>query len=340
MGRTLRLGIAAAALVVVLGVVLAASPPPAAAQTVRLLGTLGFGGTPATLVELDPDTGAIIGEIGPVGYVVNGLTYDETTGKLYGGTSYTDSSFTGLIEIDMTTGAGTPIGPMYYGPENYYAITNLTVNSAGDMFGWTEWSDFYYDSLVRVDKTTGIAKFVGGSYVGTWSNGLSFDNGDVLYMVNGDGSIYEVNPDTGEVSYLGGFGTQAHHGDFHPITNQYFGLSTTSTPRILLACDVKEQGCKELGDVKDLHTLAFVAEQEEPPTETPLPTPTFTPTPTDPPGPPSSVGGFAVGDIAQERAPALADAGDRPSWLAAVALAAAVAAAVAFGGARWRRRDG
>ena len=80
--------------------------------TVILYGTMGYGSQfgPSTLYELDPETGDIIREIGRVGYTVNGLAYDATNGTLYGSTSVNDPSWTGLIEIDTSTGAGTPIG--------------------------------------------------------------------------------------------------------------------------------------------------------------------------------------------------------------------------------------
>ena len=88
-----------------------------------LLGTTGacfnaFPGGPctqtSTLVQLDPQTGALIREIGPVGYTVNGLAWDCTAGNCKAGTLYAttavgDVSFHGLITIDPNTGAGTPV---------------------------------------------------------------------------------------------------------------------------------------------------------------------------------------------------------------------------------------
>lgn len=45
---------------------------------VTLYGTIGAGRTPSTLVRLDPATGSVTQTIGPVGYVVNGLTFDTS----------------------------------------------------------------------------------------------------------------------------------------------------------------------------------------------------------------------------------------------------------------------
>ena len=63
----------------------------------------------STLVQLDPGTGALIKTIGPVGFVVNGLAWDSTSGKLYATTPVGDQHFHGLITIDPRTGAGTPV---------------------------------------------------------------------------------------------------------------------------------------------------------------------------------------------------------------------------------------
>src|SRR6476620_6504512 len=83
-----------------------------------LLGTTGacfnaFPGGPctqtSTLVQIDPQTGALIRTIGPVGYTVNGLAWDCTAGNCKSGTLYAttavgDVSFHGLITIDPNTG--------------------------------------------------------------------------------------------------------------------------------------------------------------------------------------------------------------------------------------------
>ena len=234
---------------------LAAVAAPAPAQ-VRLFGTTGYGGgSSSTLVELDPATGALVATIGPVGYLVNGLDYDPTSGVLYGGTSYNESNFNGLIQISMTTGAGTPVGANYWGRGDRLAITNITVNSAGAMYGWSEWCD----CLVSIDKATGVATDVGGSGVSTYEYGLSFNSTDVLYLVNGDGSFYTVDTGSGAATYHGSVGQTAHHGDFHPVSDLYYGLTWTyGSPRTLLVCTLAGGSCSALAEVGALHTLAFV----------------------------------------------------------------------------------
>jgi len=232
----------------------------------KLYGTTGTGITvgDSTLIELDPTTGSLVSTIGPVGYRVNGLAYDPTSGKLYGGTSLQDPSYNGLIEIDMTTGAGTPVGVHGWGlAGGATAVTNITINSAGDMFGW--W-DPEQDDLVSIDKSTGIATLVGDSGIYTSTYGLAFDNSDTLYLVNPYGDTYTVDTTTGVASNLGNVtGIQyAHHGDFDPETNLYYGISPTWNPRSIHIIDISALSVTStLTTVDDLHTLAFVPEITE-----------------------------------------------------------------------------
>ena len=175
-----------------------------------LLGTLGRGGSASTLVELDPLSGTVTRVIGSVGYSVNGLEYDAFSGILYGTVSQNDSTAPShLIEIDMNTGAGTPIGT----GAGVGTLVNLTSDSMGHLYAWTE-SD---DDLVSIDPVTGLGSVVGESGLSTATHGLAFDAADRLYFVNDDGNFYLVDPDTGATSYQFGLGQTAHHGDFDQI---------------------------------------------------------------------------------------------------------------------------
>ncbi|NIO33178.1 MAG: hypothetical protein GTN75_15485 [Gemmatimonadetes bacterium] len=226
--------------------------------------------TPETfsfLVELDPTTGETVSTIGPVGYAVNGLEYDATTGRLYGSTSAWDPSHVGLIEIDPYTGAGTPVGAQRWGfpGDGEIAITNITVNSQGQMFGWWEFGlleqEIVEDDLVSIDKATGTATRVGDSGVGSFMNGLDFDASDVLYMVNVDGPVYTVDPVTGAATFTGRIGTNAHHGDFDPASNLYYGISgyPPSAVQALVVADLSTNTVMARLDLLDdnIHTVTF-----------------------------------------------------------------------------------
>ncbi len=219
--------------------------------------TIDVNGTISQLVEINPSTGALMNTIGSVGYAVNGLTYDITTGKLYGSTSFNDPTYNGLIEINMTTGAGTPVGTSGWGFGGTNAVTNITVNSTGSMFGWLEGDD----DLVSINKATGIATLVGDSGLSTQTNGLSFNSSDVLYMVNWGGNVYIVNTSTGAVTYINTIGVTAHHGDFNPANGLWYGIDTNSAQsdsRSLVLANFSTWGTTTLPTVDRLHTLQFV----------------------------------------------------------------------------------
>jgi hypothetical protein len=230
------------------------APTPA---PVRLLGTT----VPpdSVLVELDATTGEFVKTIGTVGYGVNGLEYDARRGKLYGTTTNWDGRSTsggaeplrfpsGLISIDMKTGAGTPIGS-----SNSDNITNLTVNKAGQLYSWTETTD----DLVTL-STTGVATVVGDSGLDTGSHGLAFDNSDHLWFFNYDWEVYAMDLATGVASTVGSITDDAHHGDFHPRTGKYWGLDW-STPRNLnvVSMDPLEITTTLATGVDELHVITF-----------------------------------------------------------------------------------
>ncbi|MGE5102380.1 MAG: hypothetical protein ACM3SX_20535 [Deltaproteobacteria bacterium] len=177
------------------------------------------------LVELNPETGAVIDYIGEVGYRVNGLAFDPTSGKLYGGTSPRDPNFIGLIEIDITTGAGTRVGT---GWSNVSHVAAITVNPGGQMYGWTEDGD----DLVSINKTTGVATIVGDSGIGTGDHGLSFNSAGELYLVLYRGLAYRVDTSTGSATLADTFYdyTDAHHGKFDWLTDLFYTISWSAVP--------------------------------------------------------------------------------------------------------------
>jgi LPXTG-site transpeptidase (sortase) family protein len=215
----------------------------------------------STLVTIDPDTGALISTIGPVGYFLNGLDYDPVSGLLYGSTSTQSPVFpNGLITINMTTGAGTPVGAGF----GFGSVTNIRANPAGALFGW--W-DPAADDLVSINSTTGVATLVGESGISTGIYGMSFDASGVLYFINVGGSIYTINTTTGAATDTGisvAGGGDAHHGDFRPSTGMYVGIDSNSTrgappqPKNLRVINVSTGAVvATLPTVNGLHTLTF-----------------------------------------------------------------------------------
>lgn len=245
----------------------------AGAQT--MYGTIHNGSSPSTFVELDPTTGAQIASIGSVGYAVNGMAWDATTGTLFATTATSDGSFpSGLITIDPATGAGTPVG------SGAGILVNVpTVNAAGDLFGWTEDTD----DLVLWDKAAGTVTVVGDAALSTLAQGLDFDAAGSLYLVNGgdfgkgkqttDAEVYLIDSATGVPTYLGPVGplpyAVAHHGKFNPVDGYYYGIDrrpqNASTGYQLVRINVATQTIVGfLPTVDNLHTIVYAAAAQPP----------------------------------------------------------------------------
>jgi hypothetical protein len=260
-----------------------------------LLGTLGAcdnatpGGpctTTSTLVMLDPDTGALLKTIGPVGYTVNGLAWDQRSRRLYATTALGDQKFHGLITINPFTGAGKPVNPnlvnfgLSVDPGTAGSpIHSNTIDSNGDMVGWYDEKPGpgVTDTFVRINKHTGVATEFNNTGIDTANNGLSFQsfagfnilwNIDTTRVTGGvtTQTAYIINPANGKP--LGSTQlsppTPAALGDFNPETNLYYGLNfdgSAPVPRqtFMVVVDPFKGTVTTLGQtVDDLHVIAFV----------------------------------------------------------------------------------
>lgn len=287
-----RLSILAA----ILAATVLAFVPQASAQTLPpgapiLLGTTGAcnnvrqGGPctqTSTLVQIDPSTGSLVAVIGPVGFTVNGLAWDPTTDTLYATTAVGDTSFHGLITIDPTTGAGTPVsaGVVNYGlaPDPRFVgspIHSLTIDSNGRLAAW--YDEFppplgVTDTFVTIDKSTGIATEFENTGINTSANGLAFAKHDLLWNIDApktqpDGTVtqtaYLLDPSNGTMLDARDVSPpiQAALGDFDPVGNKYYGLNFVgfSSETALIVIDLKKGTVTAVGQTVDnLHTLAFV----------------------------------------------------------------------------------
>jgi hypothetical protein len=250
-----------------------------------LVGTTGdcnnaFPGGPctqtSTLVLLDANTGQLIRTIGPVGFTVNGLSWDSTTRTLYATTALGDTRFHGLITIDRT-GKGTPVNPLVHnfgieGPD--VPVHGVAVDVFGHMVAMypvppvgptTDTSDTY----VRINQNTGVATEFPNTGTTTFRNGISFGEFNVLWNIDGPIAgqqfAFLLNPFNG----LPGFQqplnppTIAALGDFHPVSHLYYGLNFTAFDPTgatsITVIDVPNGTVTTLGPtVPHLHTLAFV----------------------------------------------------------------------------------
>jgi hypothetical protein len=232
-----------------------------ASADLLLYGTTSNGdsGT-STLVTIDPSDGEVSDPIGSgVGYLVNGMAWDYSTQSLYASTSTNDPTFTGLIVINRGTGVGTAVGTADWGQGAGFSVSNITIDSDGNMVGWADNTN----QLVAIDKETGeITQFTDTS-VSAVDFGLSYAKHNLLYLVNnGDnGELYVFVDDTQDFTQGPSVGYEARQGDFHPTNNLYYGIDHTGTDtRSLVTIYVagEEDNFRETFDTGDrLHTLAF-----------------------------------------------------------------------------------
>jgi hypothetical protein len=258
-----------------------------------LLGTTGAcnnanqGGpctTKSTLVQLNPHTGALIRTIGPVGFTVNGLAWDRTSGKLYASTAIGDVTFHGLITINPFTGAGKPVNKqatnfgLALGPNGEESpVHSITIDPFGHMVGW--YDEFpvagggpVTDTYVRINQHTGVATEFPNTGLDTANNGVSFGEFNLLWNIDTvrrqpDNTLtqfaYILNPFDGKPlqSIPLSPPTPAALGDFHPGTNFYYGLNFNggNPATSIVVVDPINGTVTPLGPTVDfLHTLAFI----------------------------------------------------------------------------------
>lgn len=276
-------------------VILGAGVQPASAAKLPILyGTTGacnnnFPGGPctqtSTLVQLNPLTGALIREIGPVGFTVNGLTWDRKSKKLYATTAIGDVAFHGLITINTTSGAGTPVDSSVHnfglaGSDS--PIHSITIDSRGNMAGWYDERPAagVTDTFVKIDKTSGVATEFPNTGIDTSQNGVSFDEDNFLWNIDSTrraapGSpltqtAYRLDPATGKplLSISLTPPTDAALGDFSPVNDLYYGINfepfNPAAPTFIVVVNLNDGTVTTLGQtVNNLHTLAFAKDKKD-----------------------------------------------------------------------------
>ncbi len=232
-----------------------------ASADLKLYGTTSNGdsGT-STLVEIDPQNGDLLETIGSgVGYLVNGMAWDYRTQRLYASTSTNDPTFTGLIVINRGTGVGEAVGPSDWGQGAGFSISNITIDSDGNMVGWADNTN----QLVEIDKETGEITTFTDTSVSAVNFGLSYDRYNLLYLVNnGDsGDLYVFVDNDQDFTEGPSVGYESRQGDFHPTSNLYYGIDHDGTDTrylVSIYMDVLIDNFSESHQTVDqLHTLAF-----------------------------------------------------------------------------------
>ena len=198
--RGRMLGLVGAFSLLLAQLVFSAGPAPAQVPAPVLYGADGGNfEEESSLYKVNPATGAKTETIGDIGFAVTGLAFDPTTGDLYGVTASGDASGVGfLIKIDVQTGQGTAIGPVFSDCDS--PVQDITFTTTGQLFGWTK-NCAGDDRLVQINKATGKGTALGASGLASSDgNGLSADPDDnTLWLTPDDaaGDYGTVNATTG-----------------------------------------------------------------------------------------------------------------------------------------------
>jgi hypothetical protein len=228
----------------------------------------------STLVQLN-SKGKLIKVVGPVGFTVNGLAWDNQSQKLYASTAIGDVTFHGLITINLKTGVGTPVDKnvVNFGlTGDPSPIHSITIDSFGNMAGWyDEFGPGVTDTFVQINKNTGVATEFTNTGIDTSQNGLSFNNFNQLWNIDTSRIVNNVLTQT---AYLIDSSngkpisstplsppTSAALGDFNPVNNLYYGLDFTGfggPTTFLVVVDPSKGTVTTLGrTVDNLHVIAF-----------------------------------------------------------------------------------
>ena len=264
------------------------APNASAARQPVLYGTTGAcnnaaPGGPCTqtseLVQLDPVTGLVTRDIGPVGFTVNGLAWDRKSRTLYASTAIGDVAFHGLITINTRTGAGTPVDAAVHnfglaGGDS--PIHSIAIDRRGHMVAWYDEKPApgVTDTFVTIDQHSGVATEFVNTGIDTSQNGLAFDEDNRLWNIDTSRrltlggplvqSAFRLDPATGVPIRTVALTppTPAALGDFNPENGRYYGLNFTSfsnEPTFLVSVNMRTGAVTTLGQtLTGLHTLAFV----------------------------------------------------------------------------------
>lgn len=157
----------------------------------------GTNQTTSNLYTVDTSTG-VLTSVGTIGRALTGLAWDETTETMFGAVSNNSTvDKRKLVTVDLVTGAGSLVGA--YGGTTL-SFGDIACDSEGNLYGWASAFDTN-GGLYSIDKSTGVATWLGGNNPGNSGCALAFDFYDNLWLFpTGGGSadrIYSVDPITG-----------------------------------------------------------------------------------------------------------------------------------------------
>jgi hypothetical protein len=196
---------------------------------------------PATLYQIDPETGAAT-IIGPIGFWRVGAMDTTEDGTLYAIGRNPTTRKNVLLTIDRTTGAGTEIGPT--GVESLGfgdTISDISFRpSDGVLFGYLEAGD----GLGTINLGTGAVTALGDTNVSCCGNGLAFAPDGRLLHIN-ENELHLMNQTTGVATVIVPMTypepdefPRISAMDFHPDTGELFGTLKSDVGTFLVRIDI------------------------------------------------------------------------------------------------------
>ncbi len=159
--------------------------PHAAAETLFAAG--GTSGVNGHLLTLDPATGLLLSDIGPLvdnagnPYGLSGLAFQPGSGVLFGATALTSTTAPhSLVTVDPTTARVTLVGQIFTDFDGT-AASDITFTSDGTLYAWSS-ADH---NMFTVNPSNGTPTLVGNSGVGSRHFGggaLAANAADVIFV--------------------------------------------------------------------------------------------------------------------------------------------------------------
>jgi hypothetical protein len=181
-----------------------------------LYGSTSAGG-PGELYILNPLTGAMVQDVGPLNdlsalnYPVTGLAMNPITGILYGSTGNAIAGTQArLITINPATAQVTVIGSFNAGPVNSSGtpatMADLAFDAAGNLYGVASIGG---PQLYAINQVTGQATVIGATgLTSTSGGGLAISPGNIFY----------------------GTPTSTRFGTYNPVTGAYANIAAPTRP--------------------------------------------------------------------------------------------------------------
>lgn len=170
-----------------------------------LYGATAAGG-PGELYTLNPATGGVILDVGPLNdvfglnYGVTGLAFNPNTGVLYGSTANAVAATRAkLVSINPATGFVTVIGAFNAGPVNSGGVpstmADIAFDSAGNLFGI---GSIGGPQLYSINTGTGQATVIGSTgLTATSGGGLGINSSNAFYGTPTSSRFGTYNSTTG-----------------------------------------------------------------------------------------------------------------------------------------------